>query len=66
MLNKDEILTLKFEEVSAVKRAAALNDRYLPEDDKLFKKIIGEVRDYWGLPPEEKKLDEPKTQPENN
>jgi hypothetical protein len=55
MLDKDEILSLKFEEINAVKRASALNDRKLPEDNKLLEKIKADVRTYWNLLPAEEK-----------
>jgi hypothetical protein len=47
--DRDEILTMEFQKVEELKKAAELNDRNLPEDEKLLDKLELEVRKYYGL-----------------
>jgi hypothetical protein len=47
--DRDEMLMREYEKVEAVRRAAAENDRYLPEDEALRDKIEAEVRKYYEL-----------------
>ena len=49
MSEKGEILLQEFQKVREMQKAAALNDRHLPRDQKLFGKCEEEVRKYWGL-----------------
>jgi hypothetical protein len=44
--DRDEMLSMEFQKVEELKKAAELNERNLPDDEKLLRKIEEEVRKY--------------------
>jgi len=55
VLNRDEMLLQEYQRVEETRKALALNDRNLPEDQTLLDETEDIVRDYWGLIPRIKK-----------
>ncbi len=49
ILDRDEMLTQEFQRVEELRKSSELNDRNLPEDQKLLEEIEKEVRDYHKL-----------------
>ena len=47
--DRDEMLACEFQKVEELKKAAELNDRDLPEDQKLLNELEAEVRKYYKL-----------------
>lgn len=47
ILNRDEMLILEYQKVEEMRKNSALNDRNLPEDEKLLRKTEAETREYW-------------------
>jgi hypothetical protein len=48
--DRDEMLAQEFQKIEELRKAAQLNDRGLPTDEKLLKETEKEVRKYYGLP----------------
>ena len=49
ILERDEMLAQEYQQVEELRKASELNDRNLPEDEKLLHKLEAEVRKYYGL-----------------
>lgn len=47
ILDRDEMIAQEYQKVEEMRKASALNDRGLPEDDDLLKRTEIEVRNYW-------------------
>jgi len=47
ILDRDEMIGQEYKKVEEMQKASALNDRGLPEDEKLLKEIGKEVANYW-------------------
>lgn len=55
VLNRDEMLVQEYQRIQEMRKALALNDRNLPEDQALLDETEDIVRAYWGLIPRIKK-----------
>jgi hypothetical protein len=49
ILERDEMLSQEYQKVEEMRKASALNDRKLPEDEVLLEEIDLEVRQYWRI-----------------
>jgi hypothetical protein len=49
LYSKNEILAQEFQKAKALQESSRLNDRYLPQDEKLRDEIELKVREYYGL-----------------
>jgi len=54
---KGEILLQEFQKVREMQKTAALNDRHLPTNKKLWDEKDTEVKEYWNLPKDPYKTD---------
>ncbi|MEO7299223.1 MAG: hypothetical protein ABI042_11685 [Verrucomicrobiota bacterium] len=52
IFDRDEMIAQEFQTVGELLKAAKLNDRNLPEDEKLLNKLEADVRKYYELDPE--------------